>query len=48
MVVAPIEDMGYKVVATNSAKACHYMRNSGLHVRFLSLGRCVAEATRES
>ncbi len=46
MVVAPIEALGYKVVATNSAKACHYLRNNGLHVRFLSLSGCVAEATR--
>lgn len=46
MVVAPIEALGYKVVATNSAKACHYMRNSGLRVRFLPLSRCVMEATR--
>ena len=46
MVVAPIEEMGYKVVATNSAKACHYMRNSGLRVRFMPLEECVEEATR--
>jgi predicted aconitase len=48
MVVAPIEDLGYKVVATNSAKACHYLRNSGLRVRFLTLEQCVSEATRRS
>ncbi len=47
MVVAPVEELGYKVVATNSAKACHYLRNSGLKVRFMPLERCVAEATRE-
>jgi len=46
MVVAPIETMGYRVVATNSAKAVHYMRNNGLRVRFLTLERCVLEATR--
>jgi hypothetical protein len=46
MVVAPIEMMGYKTVATNSAKACHYLRNNGLQVRFWSLKRCVSEATR--
>jgi len=46
MVVAPIEDLGHKVVATNSAKACHYLRNSGLRVRFLPLEECVLEATR--
>jgi hypothetical protein len=46
MVVAPIESMGYKVVATNSAKACHYLRNNGLKVRFWSLSRCVLEATK--
>lgn len=46
MVVAPVEEMGYRVVATNSAKACHYLRNSGLRVRFLTLEGCVVEATR--
>jgi hypothetical protein len=46
MVVAPIEDLGYKVVATNSAKACHYLRSSGLRVRFMSLENCVMEATK--
>ena len=46
MVVAPIEEMGYRVVATNSAKACHYLRNNGLRVRFMSLEECVQEATR--
>ncbi len=46
MVVAPIEDLGHKVVATNSAKACHYLRNGGLGVRFMPLAECVAEATR--
>jgi predicted aconitase len=45
MVVAPIEDLGYKVVATNSAKACHYLRNSGIKVRFMPLEQCVTEAT---
>jgi hypothetical protein len=46
MVVAPVEELGYKVVATNSAKACHYLRNAGLKVRFMPLEECVAEATR--
>ena len=46
MVVAPIEELGYKVVATNSAKASHYLRNAGLKVRFMPLEGCVAEATR--
>ena len=46
MVVAPIEELGYKVVVTNSAKACHYLRNAGLKVRFMPLGECVVEATR--
>ena len=46
MVVAPVEELGFKVVATNSAKACHYLRNAGLRVRFMSLEECVAEATR--
>jgi hypothetical protein len=46
MVVAPVEELGYRVVATNSAKACHYLRNAGLSVRFMSLRECVAEALR--
>jgi len=46
MVVAPVEELGYKVVATNSAKACHYLRNSGLRVRFMPLEECVMEATK--
>jgi hypothetical protein len=46
MVVAPIESMGYKVVATNSAKACHYLRSNGLKVRFWPLRRCVLEASK--
>ena len=45
MVVAPIEGLGHRVVATNSAKACHYLRNGGLGVRFMPLEECVAEAT---
>jgi predicted aconitase len=45
MVVAPVEEMGHRVVATNSAKACHYMRSSGIRVRFLTLEKCVDEAT---
>ena len=48
MVVAPVEDLGYRVVATNSAKACHYLRNGGLRVRFMPLEECVLEATREN
>jgi len=46
MVVAPVEELGYRVVATNSAKACHYLRSNGLRVRFLSLERCIEEATK--
>ncbi len=48
MVVAPVEELGYRVVATNSAKACHYLRNAGLRTRFMRLEECVAEATRSS
>ena len=48
MVVAPVEDLGYKVVATNSAKACHYLRNAGIRTRFMPLRECVLEATRSS
>jgi predicted aconitase len=46
MVVAPIEEIGYKVVATNSAKACHYLRNGGLGVKFMTLEECVQEALK--
>jgi predicted aconitase len=46
MVVAPVEELGYRIVATNSAKACHYLRNAGLKVRFMPLEQCVVEATR--
>jgi len=46
MVVAPVEELGYRVVATNSAKACHYLRNAGLKVRFMPLEECVSEATK--
>lgn len=46
MVVAPIEDLGFKVVATNSAKAVHYLRNGGLQARFWPLEKCVEEATK--
>lgn len=45
MVVAPIEALGYRAVATNSAKAVHYMRNSGMRVRFWPLEGCVEAAT---
>ena len=47
MVVAPVEELGHRVIATNSAKACHYLRNSGLRVRFMPLEKCVLEATRQ-
>ncbi len=46
MVVAPVDELGYNVVATNSAKACHYLRNVGLRVRFMPLEECVMEATK--
>ena len=46
MVVAPIEELGFRTVATNSAKACHYLRNAGLKARFMPLEECVEEATR--
>lgn len=48
MVVAPIEELGFRTVATNSAKACHYLRNAGLKVRFMPLEECVTEAMRGS
>jgi len=33
MVVAPVREMGWREVATNSFKAAHYMTNAGLRTR---------------
>ncbi len=45
MVVAPIEDMGFQAMATNSAKAAFYSpTHSGLQRRFGTLEQCVEAA----
>ena len=43
VVVAPVELLGYRNVATNSAKAAYYLpSHGGLDVRFGPLERCIA------
>jgi predicted aconitase len=45
MVVAPVEDLGFRTMATNSAKMAFYTpSHSGLQVRFGSLSKCVEAA----
>lgn len=45
LVVAPVEEMGFKVMATNSAKAAFYApMHSGLQRRFGTLEQCIAAA----
>lgn len=45
MVVCPIEELGYRTIATNSAKASNYSRNlNGLKVCYGPLERCVSAA----
>ena len=45
MVVAPIEELGFKSMATNSGKAAFYVpSHCGLSVRFGSLERCICAA----
>jgi predicted aconitase len=45
LVVAPVEEMGFKAMATNSAKAAFYApMHSGLQRRFGTLEQCVAAA----
>jgi predicted aconitase len=45
MVVAPVEALGFRTMATNSAKMAFYTpSHSGLRVRFGSLEMCVAAA----
>ncbi len=46
-IVAPIREMGYRSIATNSAKAALYSRNlNRLKVRFLPLDKLIELATR--
>jgi predicted aconitase len=45
LVVAPVEEMGFRAMATNSAKAAFYApMHSGLQRRFGTLEQCVAAA----
>jgi predicted aconitase len=45
MVVAPVEQLGFRVMATNSAKMATYTpSHSGLSVRFGSLEQCLGAA----
>lgn len=45
LVVAPVEEMGFKAMATNSAKAAFYApMHSGLPRRFGTLEQCMAAA----
>ncbi len=45
LVVAPVEDLGIRRLATNSAKAAFYApSHSGLEVRFGTLGQCLTAA----
>jgi predicted aconitase len=45
LVVAPVEEMGFKAMATNSAKAAFYApMHSGLQRRFGSLEQCIVAA----
>jgi len=45
LVVAPVEEMGFKAMATNSAKAAFYgLLHSGLQRRFGTLEQCIEAA----
>jgi predicted aconitase len=45
MVVAPVEELGYRVMATNSAKMAFYTpSHSGLRVHFGTLAQCLDAA----
>jgi predicted aconitase len=47
MVVAPVEQLGFRVMATNSAKMATYTpSHSGLSVRFGSLEQCLGAAVK--
>ena len=43
MVVAPVEEMGWKQVATNSFKAAHYMASHGLETRISTISELLGE-----
>ncbi len=43
--IAPVRDLGYRAVATNSAKGAYYLRNlAGVTVHFGTLEQCVTAA----
>jgi hypothetical protein len=45
LVVAPVEEMGFRAMATNSAKAAFYApAYAGLQRRFGALEQCIAAA----
>jgi predicted aconitase len=45
LVVAPVEELGFKAMATNSAKAAFYSpSHSGLQRRFGTMEQCIAAA----
>jgi hypothetical protein len=46
MVVAPVKEMGWREVATNSFKAGHYMANMGLRTRMGSITELLTEVPR--
>ena len=46
MVVAPVKEMGWREVATNSFKAGHYMANMGLRTRMGTIGELLTEVLR--
>jgi hypothetical protein len=49
MAIAPVREMGFRAVATPSAKGAYYLRNlAGVKVRFAGLAQCVATATGET
>jgi predicted aconitase len=43
MVVAPVKEMGWKEVATNSFKAGHYMANMRLRTRMGTIRELLTE-----
>jgi len=46
LVVAPLEALGFRNVATNSAKGAFYLSSYGLNVRFGSLEQCLEAAVK--
>jgi hypothetical protein len=47
MAIAPVRALGFRQVATSSAKGAYYLRNlAGVGVRFGPLDRCIAAARR--